>query len=258
MTKAPYLLVLITTSSFAIANENSSEIQDMSDPLSVFTQAGIGFSDQGINLKYGATYRPSAENQMGMNILEIKGLAGDQVGWNGSSSRNDSIDSIRFRNFQVDLTNGRGSQLDLNYATATNQGASEVGTLSYSMIQALPAFGPIQLFPLAGAGIAFGNNLLEPHDGYTIPGTFAVAGIYSKITVTDRVWLNFNPMYMSTLSGADWFKDSFFEGDSQVLTHEFTASYQIKPRFNIRYFANWSENTNFSDGSHRLEFNYQF
>lgn len=257
MKKASYLLALLTASTTTFANDSEEQLQDMSDPLAVYTQAGIGFTDQGVNLKYGATYKTGIESQMGMNIFEVKGIAGEQVGWSGSNSRNDSIDSIRFRNFKVDLTNGRGSQIDFNYATATNKLASEVGTASYSMIQALPALGPVNFFPLAGAGIAFGNNL-PATQGYTIPGTLGVVGMYSKITVTDKIWLNYNPMYMATLSGADWFKDNFFEGDDSVLTHEFTASYQINPRFNVRYFANWSENTDFSDGSHRVEFNYQF
>ncbi|WP_322802738.1 hypothetical protein SO574_07615 [Vibrio alfacsensis] len=258
MKTTPYIITLTLLSSVAIADEQTSELQDMSDPLAVYTQAGVGFSNHGINLKYGATYKTGIETQMGMNIFEVKGIAGEQVGWSGSSTRNDSIDSIRFRNFEVDLTNGRGSQIDLNYTTATNNIASEVGTLSYSIIQALPAFGPVNLFPLAGAGIAFGNNLDLEDNGYTIPGTLGVVGMYSKITITDKIWLNYNPMYMSTLSGATWFKDYFFEGDNRVLTHEFTASYQFNPRFNVRYFANWSENIDFADGQHRVEFNYQF
>ncbi len=250
-------LPILFAANAVVADE---KIQDMSDPLAVYTQAGIGFTNQGINLKFGATYKTSIDTEMGMNIFEVKGIAGESVGWDNSNVRNDSIDSVRYRNFVVDLTNGRGSQFDLNYNTSTNpnQLASEVGTLSYSMIQALPALGPVNFFPLAGLGVAFGNNLMGENDGYTVPGTLGVVGMYSKITITDKIWLNYNPMYMQTLSGAKWYVDGFFAGDDSVLTHEFTASYQIQPRFNVRYFANWDENTNFADGNHRVEFNYQF
>jgi len=250
-------LSILFMSHAAVAAE---DVQDMSDPLAVYTQAGIGFTDRGINLKFGATYKTGVETEMGMNIFEIKGIAGEAVGWDNTNVRNDSIDSIRYRNFEVDLTNGRGTQFDLNYNTSTNPNplAAEVGTLSYSIIQALPALGPVNFFPLAGLGVAFGNNLIDDNDGYTIPGSLGVVGMYSKITITDKIWLNYNPMYMRTLSGADWYVDGFFAGDNSVLTHEFTSSYQIQPRFNIRYFANWDENTDFTDGQHRIEFNYQF
>ncbi len=242
--------------SFAIAEEQ--DVQDMSNPLSIYTQAGIGFTDQGVNLKVGATYSTGVDTQMGMNIFEVKGFAGEAVGWSGSSSRTDAVDSIRLRNFEVDLTNGRGGQFDLDYSVA-----EEVGTASYAMIQALPALGPVSFFPLAGAGFVFGNNLdqkgLVESNGYTIPGTLAVVGTYSKITITDKIWLNYNPMYLQTLSGTDVYKNHFFGlNNDSILTHEFTASYQISPRFNARYFANWSEYTDFTDGAHRIEFNYQF
>ena len=49
-----------------------------------------------------------------------------------------------------------------------------------------------------------------------------------------------------------------FYGDDSIMTHEFAASYQINPRFNVRYYANWNKEVNFEDGDHRIEFNYQF
>ena len=70
--------------------------------------------------------------------------------------------------------------------------------------------------------------------------------------------LNYNPFYLSTLSGSNNYKDNAYGiGNDSILLHEFAASYQINPRLNIRYFANWNENVDFSDGDHRIEFNYQ-
>ncbi|CAK1735177.1 exported hypothetical protein [Vibrio crassostreae] len=118
---------LLLIAPFVIAEES---VQDMSDPLAIYTQAGVGFTNHGINLKVGATYNTGVSTEVGMNIFEVKGFAGDSAGWSSSRERNNSIDSIRYRNFEVDLTNGRGSQVDINYATATNLGAQEIGTMS--------------------------------------------------------------------------------------------------------------------------------
>ncbi|HGS5158096.1 TPA: hypothetical protein ACMDT1_004772, partial [Vibrio parahaemolyticus] len=76
--------------------------------------------------------------------------------------------------------------------------------------------------------------------------------------LTDKIWINYNPMYMHTLSGSSQYKDTYYAGEDNILTHEFALSYQINPRTNIRYFANWNEHVNFGDGDHRIEFNYQF
>ena len=237
----------------ALAEE---ELEDMSDPLSVFTQVGLGATDKGVNLKIGKSYDTNDDTTAAMNVFEVKGFLGESLGFNDDSSLLDnSIDSVRFRNFQVDLTNGRASQIDVNYDVD-----SESGTSSYSFIQALPTFGRLTLYPLAGAGVAFGNTVLEDGTkigGYTIPGTFAVAGTYSKLEITDKIWFNYNPMWMTTLSGSDRFTEESMEGDSNVLNHEVSLSYQVSPRFNVRYFANWSENETYGDGEHRLEFNYQ-
>ncbi|USD44200.1 hypothetical protein J4N42_21910 [Vibrio sp. SCSIO 43135] len=258
-------LLTAVSASQVIASEQDT-VQDMSDPLAVYTQAGAGYSDKGLNLKFGQTYDTGSDTTMGMNVLEIKGIAGDAVGFRDNnkalySGVDDSIDSLRFRNFSVDLTNGRGAQIDLNYNFDTNQGSA-----SYSFIQALPKFGPVNLYPLAGLGVAAGEPLTdkdrsdadELHQRYDIHGTFYVAGMYTKVEITDAIWLNYNPMYLGTISGSEAYKHGAFYGDDSVFTHEFAVSYQVNPRFNLRYFANWDEEVRFENGDHRIEFNYQF
>ena len=241
-----------SVSPFAFADSSDSEIQDMSDPLAVYTQMGIGYTDKGLNFKIGQTYDTGNDATMGMNVFELKGLAGDALGWNGGGLKrrnytsNNSFDSFRFRNFSADVTKGRGTQVDVSYDFRT-----EMGTMSYSFLQALPPMGPVSLYPLAGVGAAFGNNVQGPQ-GYSVPGTFAVVGMYGKLDITDKIWLNYNPMYTRPLSGADWFMDA----GSETL-HEAAVSYQINPRTNVRYFANWSNQTSFEHGDHRIEINYQ-
>ncbi|MEZ8826389.1 hypothetical protein AB4259_15385 [Vibrio amylolyticus] len=239
------------------------DIQDMSDPLAVFTQAGIGYTDKGINLKVGQTYDTGSDTTMGMNVFEVKGVAGETLGWNGRGA-DDSIDSFRYRNFGVDITNGRGSQVDVSIAFDKDLGAQ--GSASYSLIQALPKMGPVNLYPLAGLGMAFGEELPNASNGsdaqlqdrWDIHGTFYVAGLYSKVEITDKIWLNYNPMYMGTVSGSDLYKHHGLGGDDTVLLHEAAINYQINPRSNVRYFANWNENNRFQTGDHRIEYNYQF
>lgn len=243
--------LIYTTATFA-----KEDVEDMSDPLAVFTQVGVGATDKGLNLKIGKSYDTGEENTAGMNVFEVKGFMGEMTGFNNNDDLLDnSIDSLRYRNFEVGLTNGRASQIDINYDVD-----SESGTSSYSFIQALPKMGRLNLYPLAGAGVAFGNTILEDGrkvGGYTIPGTFTVVGAYSKLEITDNIWFNYNPMWTSTLSGSDDYKNYAMEGDDSVLNHEVSLSYQVNPRFNVRYFANWSENNSFSEGEHRIEFNYQ-
>ena len=130
------------------------------------------------------------------------------------------------------------------------------------MLQALPKFGNFNLYPLAGIGIAFANNALQDDgtiaSGYSVPGTLAVVGMYAKYTINDQIWINYNPVWSTGLSGSDLFMNHGFGGEDSILAHEFALSYQINPRMNVRYFANWTEYVDFADGDHRIEVNYQF
>lgn len=242
---------------------STKEMQDMSDPMAVFTQAGVGVTNKGINLKIGQTYDTGNDATMGMNVIEIKGIGGEALGWSDDNLRNDSVDSVRFRNFTVDLNKGLGAQVDINYNF--NSGA---GMATYSLMQALPKFGPFQLFPLAGLGVAVQDQskISKPeaeYDGYTAPGAIALLGMYAKITISDNIWLNYNPMYISGLSGE--------LGDESVMAHEIVASYQLNQTQNIRLFINFNnagkdqgKDDNYrweeinDSGSIRLEFNQQF
>ncbi|HAS6685602.1 TPA: hypothetical protein I7272_24080 [Vibrio parahaemolyticus] len=242
----------------AVAKSDDAELQDMSDPLAVYTQAGFGATDKGLNLKIGQSYDSGNADTMAMNVIEVKGIGGDLLGIRDNekpmyASVDDSIDSFRFRNFQVDMSSGLGKQFDINY----NVDKDKLDA-SYSFIQALPKFGIVQLYPLAGVGVTVANDYSNEDRGYEIPGTFTVVGMYSKVDITDKIWLNYNPMYMHTLSGSNDYTSRYYANDNNILTHELALSYQLTPRANIRYFANWNEKVDFGDGDHRIEFNYQF
>lgn len=265
--KALLLIALSPVGATNAAEKTADDdLQDMSDPLAVFTQLGVGVTDKGLNLKIGQTYDTGNDSTAAMNVIELKGMMGETFGWSGNNVRDNSIDSFRWRNFGVNLENGRAYQFDVNYNVEANPlVAEESADISYSFIQALPALGPLNFYPLAGVGASVGNNAIDdasnPTDvdgGYSIMGTYGLVGMYAKAQITDKIWLNYNPMWLTTISGSDNYVDNYYGKDeSHILTHEFIVSYQFTPRFNVRYFANWSENKRFMKGDHRIEFNYQ-
>ncbi|WP_318513705.1 hypothetical protein [Photobacterium leiognathi] len=89
--------------------------------------------------------------------------------------------------------------------------------------------------------------------GYAIPSSYVVVGTYAKVDVTDKIWLNYNPMYISTLNNNEYMSN-LLDG----FHHEAAVSYKLNDRQTIRTFANWDHDTQFKKGDFRLEFNHQF
>jgi hypothetical protein len=170
-----------------------------------------------------------------MHVLELKGALGHSLNLEGS----DSINEGRYRHFKVNTLNGIGSQIDLNWSFE-----QQAGRASYSLIQALPAIGSLELYPLAGAGLVINDNA-----GYEVPASFATIGLYSKLSITDKIWMNYNPTYSSQLGGNSQLESIF------GLLHEAAVSYQIDSKQNVRAFVNWGKSLNSTDI--RLEYNYQ-
>ncbi|MFG1492805.1 hypothetical protein ABMA75_04495 [Halobacteriovorax sp. ZH4_bin.1] len=240
----------------------AKKVQDMSDPLAVYTQAGLGATNKGLNVKIGISYDTGVKDVAAMNVIEFKGFLGDDLGWDCPSKKSNRMDSFRFRNFSANIKSGRGSQLDINYSLNESLLAERTGNASYSILQALPKFWIVNLYPLAGVGVEFGKNAIEDDasvdSGFSVIGFNSVVGFYGKFTITDKIWLNYNPIWAAVLAGSDLYESSGYGGKDNILLHEFAASYQFTPRFNLRYFANWSNLVDIADGDHRIEFNYQF
>ena len=249
---------LLTLPLMLLAENNETKtLKDMSDPLAVYTRVGAGVTNRGLNIKIGLEYKSNDSDKNSMHVFEIKGIGGEAIGWDGDYVRSNSVDSVRYRNFSVSKSNGRGTQIDVTYDRH-----SESGVLSYSLLQGLPKWKNFNLYPLAGVGLAYANNALQDDEsiqsGLSIPGALAVVGMYGKYTINDKIWLNYNPFWTVGLVGSDVFMDHGFEGHSSVLTHEATVSYKLSPRSNVRYYGNWSQYIDFKDGAHRIEYNYQF
>ncbi len=261
MNKCILPVVVLVISLSATAQE--SEVADMSDPLAIYTQGGVGFSDKGINLKLGKAYDTGDPSTAAQYVIEAKGLLGDWAGWRSDSRTKQSLDSVRFRNFNVTLPTMQASQIDVNYSFRANAVADESADISYSFIKALPPTGAFTFYPLAGLGASIGKDRQRSSgqidDGYGFMGVYGLIGMYSLITITDSIWLNYNPFWLTTIGGNSYYKDNYYGIDeSHLLTHELALSYQISPRMNVRLFANWNENVDLTDGDHRIEFNYQF
>ena len=261
-------LSLMSTCVLAEENSESStekpikKLEDMSDPLAVYTRVGAGTTNVGVNLKVGIDYNTGKDSTKAMHVLEIKGALGRTLGWGDDDLRDNSIDNFRYRNFVLNKTNGRGTQIDVNYVFDETYLAKQSGDISYSLIQGFNPVGQLNLYPLIGGGLAFGKDSLEDDgkidSGYSINGAFIVAGMYAKYAVNKKVWVNYNPLWVTTISGSDVYKDNAYgQGNSSILTHEVAVGYQISPRINIRYYGNWHEYNSFSDGIHKIEFNYQ-
>jgi hypothetical protein len=261
-------VALVSTAVWAEESIDSStetpqkEIQDMSDPLAVYTRVGAGLTNLGINLKVGIDYDTGKDSTTAMHVLEMKGGLGDTLGWGDDDLRDNSIDNVRYRNFVLNKENGRGTQIDVNYVFDESYIADQSGDLSYSFLQGFNPVGKLKLYPLIGAGLAFGKDSLEDDgevdSGYSINGTFLVAGMFGKYAFNKKFWVNYNPFWATTLTGSDVYKDNAYgQGNDSVLTHEVAVGYQFTPRMNVRYFGNWNEYNSFSDGIHKVEFNYQ-
>jgi hypothetical protein len=262
------LLALMSTCSLAEENSESSveapqeELQDMSDPLAVYTRVGAGITNLGVNLKVGIDYDTGKDSTTAMHVLELKGALGDTLGWGDDDLRDNSIDNVRYRNFVLNKKNGRGTQIDVNYVFDESYLAKQSGDLSYSFLQGFNPIGKLKLYPLIGAGLAFGKDSLEDDgevdSGYSINGTFIVVGMFAKYAINKKVWVNYNPFWASPLTGSDVYKDNAYgQGNDSIFTHEVALGYQTSPRMNVRYFGNWNEYNSFSDGIHKIEFNYQ-
>ena len=87
------------------AETPETELQDMSDPLAVYTRVGAGVTNLGINLKVGIDYDTGKDSTTAMHVLELKGAFGETLGIGDDDLRDNSIDNLRYRNFALNKTN---------------------------------------------------------------------------------------------------------------------------------------------------------
>ncbi|MFG1484913.1 hypothetical protein ABMA77_02530 [Halobacteriovorax sp. RZ-1] len=234
----------------------------MSDPLAVFTSVGFGATNRGLNAKFTLAYPSGEPGIASLNALEIKGFLGEELGWDRTSRKSNDIDTVRLRRFSVNGAKQTATQIDATYNFKGNNLAEQNISAAYSYVHGIPEFWNINLYPLGGVGLEIGKNAIEDDDtidsGYSIMGINAVIGMFAKLAITKKIWLNYNPLWIVAISGSDRFENHAYGNKDNLLTHEFAIGYQINPQLNLRYFANWNNLIDYTDGDHRLEFNYQF
>ena len=55
---------------------------------------------------------------------------------------------------------------------------------------------------------------------------FGTIGMYSRVIITDKIWFNYNPIWMTSIAGADnYMKNTYGLDASSVFTHEVSLSY---------------------------------
>jgi hypothetical protein len=216
----------------------AAEPVDLSDPMAVYTSVGGSYGTEGANLKMGLAYDTGNDATIGMHIIEVKNMIDD-----------DSDLSLRYRHFGVDLTNGRGTQIDVNHNAEEG-----VGTASYGIMQMLPVTSNFAIYPVLAAGIQYDINSDKAHDpndgGLSVPGAFVSLTAYSKFTINENWWLNYNPTFLYGVAGQ-------LNGED-VLVHEFAISRKVGVDKSVRLYHNLGNNDNFKEGETRLEFNMAF
>ncbi|WP_051303040.1 hypothetical protein [Psychromonas aquimarina] len=215
-------------------NAQPEEVADMSDPTAVYSSAGIGYSNKGANIKFGLQLPSKAENSAHMITVDVK----------------EGGDIIRGRYFNVNLKTGFAGSIDANYDTNT-----ETAHVSFGALQTIPLSEKLTIYPGLYAGVMIGDDVDEfgKVNGVSISAMTATAQMYSKYNITDKLWINLNPAYTTSLYGVE----------TGVFDLETAVSYQITPRFNARLFHNnnmkvGNYNEELYESITRLEFNYAF
>ncbi|GEM81316.1 hypothetical protein [Vibrio superstes] len=248
-TTAILIASLASTSALAASNEDTSSVT-----------AGIGFDNYGASVKVQIDDQTEAHQTKG--ILEVKGIAGDSLGWSGSNERDDSIDSVRARYFNTDKASNFGSYVDTEYDVEQEKlDLSANITWRYQ-------FNRLEILPYAGVGLTIlnGEIPLEEHGiaaddhvtGYTLPGTYGQIGAYAKVNILDNLDFMYNPEWRSTLGGAAAYTNGYYNGDDTQFTNEIRLTYRITTNFDVQYHEEWDSEQDYSDATRGFEFNYKF
>ncbi len=245
-------LVMSGIAATSFAAETEKEVQDMSDPMAIYTSGGISYGTNGLNLKMMKTLDTGSKTDLSAIIVEIKDMDfADDGDVRHGTERSSAPSNLRLRKFDVDMTTGRGISYDIMHNTD-----KDAGMLSVGVMQALPINSFWTAYPILGAGVWYAE---DEQNGIDVPGVTLNLTMYNKFTVTDKIWLNWNLTYAEGIFGKEEFKDDR-NSASDSLVHEFIASYQIDPRNNLRLWHNTSQDKMNEDdtGETRLEFNHQF
>ncbi|MCL1094679.1 hypothetical protein [Shewanella kaireitica] len=255
-TRLILLASLVSSSAFAADVAQSSTLA-----------TGIGFDNYGAKVK--VQYNSESADSISKSIIEIKGVAGDSLGWvdKDQGIADNSIDSVRIRMFNNDKGSGLGSYFDANY-DVNSQALDASANASW-----LYQNDRIKIVPYIGLGLTIENGYIgavpNPEtgemtpaagyvEGYTLPGAYAEVGVYAEVQLVDKLTFMYNPEWRSSIGGKDSYVDTYYNGESNIFHNELRLTYQINKHFDIQYSSEWNAEQGYSDAVRGIEFNYYF
>lgn len=270
------LLALVITSSIISVNSyaNDKEI-DMSSPTEAYTALGIGYGNEGLNLKAMYMLSEAGASRKSGFIFEANDVT-DKEGGNpkfsgmGSSgpefNKEISNTNYRFRYGSLNTLNGLGHMVDAVIKDHPFFGTTSV--VQAGAVATIPIGKNAYIWPV----ILFGGVLMEDNmadltsnpgenlssGGVHLASTIYSAKFYGRYKFNDSFWLLGSWTYTDELNGKSWNKD-ILDGGLQLSPQqiELTLGYQITNKQNLRFnFLSYSD----SGGSDRfwVEYNYAF
>lgn len=283
--------VAALTSGFAMAAEE--EQADMSDPTAAYTAVGIGYGNEGMNMKLMyMNSDPASPIKTGF-LLEVNDPFDKEGGdpkFSGMTlvphpatgqmipapTFNDkqSNRNYRFRYGSINTENGLGHMLDMVLADHPFYG--QIAVPQIGALATLPLFNDkLYLWPvfLVG-GVIAEDNMKMLAGGLGNPAAASALNIsssgmdwastiysfktYARYKFTDSLWLLGAYTYTEDMSGKSWDAD-ILEGGLQMSSEqlEMTLGYQITPSQNLRFnYHHFSGNG--SKDKLWIDYNYSF
>jgi hypothetical protein len=272
-----HLLALTITSlvcsGYAVADEK--EEIDMSSPTEAYTALGIGYGNEGINLKaMYMTSEPGDARKTGF-IIEANDITDQEGGspqFSGIGATGPQFNSqttntnYRFRYGSLNTNNGLGNMVDAVIKDHPFYGKTAV--VQAGALATIPVGENAYIWPVALlGGVVVEDNM----DKLTPPGTttFSSSGvdwastiysakIYARYKFNDKFWLLGAWTYTDDLQGKSW-SDKVSEGGLELSPQqiEVTVGYQITTTQNLRFnFHSFSESG--SSDKFWVEYNYAF
>ena len=113
----PLVLAVLSFNSILSADDgDTKELKGMSDPLAVYTRGGAGVTSRGLNIKVGIQTKGGDSDKSIMNVFEVKGFAGDAIGWDGPYVRSNSVDSLRYRKIVTSTAETQGKYANTDHS----------------------------------------------------------------------------------------------------------------------------------------------
>ncbi|AYV23626.1 MULTISPECIES: hypothetical protein [Vibrio] len=280
----PMTSIALVCSGAVLADEKSEQQIDMSSPTEAYTALGVGYGNEGMNLK--AMYMlsdPNADRKSGF-ILEFNDVFDQEGGapkFSGTTvmggmvvpQMNDKTTNrnYRFRYGSVNTTNGLGHMVDAVVKDHPFYGQTAV--VQAGAVATLPIGDNAFIWPVLMAGgvimedntsklasydpgLVAANNLSS--SGIDWASTIYSVKVYGRYKFNDTWWILGAWTYTDAFGGKSW-DAPVSEGGLELSPQqiELTLGYQITNRQNLRLnFHSYSESG--SSDKFWLEYNYAF